>query len=464
MRTVTASYRTLLLRSTSGAAAATIESISSGHSIYQYPAGGAVAHPVRLQSTAPPKPKSSSNANGESSILSSATSYLTALRLRAVSALTTHISDSEREEILGKLNAVDKHGAEVQAQKSIGEAVAEAQAKEAAASEIQWAREREEIEKKAEQAAQERIKHEIALAKAEAATRRKEMEIWKSELEAETAKEVKKEEEQRQEQEHADEEGDFHPILGRPMVDLGYKRIHTVSARALAAVPIWEKQRVYRHDRARTMASDKMKSLDTGLPGIITLHEDSDGQLSILDGQHRVGMMAILQEKKEKVDNSLLDLERILVEVFPNLDPKSRPKHAEDIFVEINKAEPVKLVDLPGVAKGSERKIIDGAADSLRSKYPDMFKPSQRCRAPHLNLDNLRDALFASDVLQRHSIKSNKALLNWMEEKNMEMAARFADQGANGSKTASKNVSKSALAKAEKFQFFLGLDSSWLYQ
>jgi hypothetical protein len=160
----------------------------------------------------------------------------------------------------------------------------------------------------------------------------------------------------------------------------------------------------------------------------------------------------------------LLDLDRILVEVFPNLDPESRPKHAEDIFVEINKAEPVKLVDLPGVAKGSERKIIDGAADSLRNKYPDMFKPSQRCRAPHLNLDNLRDALFASDVLKRHSIKSDKALLNWMEEKNMEMAARFAEQGANGSKTASKNVSKSSLAKAEKFQFFLGLDSSWLYQ
>ena len=462
MWTVTASYRTLLRRSTSGAPAAIVESISSGHSIYQYPAGGPAAHPVRLQSTAPPKlNKSSSNVNDESSILSSATSYLTALRLRAVSALTTSLTDVEREEILGKLNAVDKRGAEVQAQKSIGEAVAEAQAKEAAASKTKWAREREEIEKKAEQAAQERIKHEIALAKAEAATRREEMEIWKSELEAEKEKEVGL---HKEEQKHADEEGDFHPILGRPMVDLGYKRVHTVSARALAAVPIWEKQRVYRHDRARTMASDKMKSLDTGLPGIITLHEDSNGQLSILDGQHRVGMMAILQEKKEKVDNSLLDLDRILVEVFPNLDPESRPKHAEDIFVEINKAEPVKLVDLPGVAKGSERKIIDGAADSLRSKYPDMFKPSQRCRAPHLNLDNLRDALFASDVLKRHSIKSDKALLNWMEEKNMEMAARFADQGANGSKTASKNVSKSALAKAEKFQFFLGLDSSWLYQ
>ena len=443
-------------------------SSSSSSSTHQYPAGAAAAHPVRLQSTASPKPNNSSN-NDDSSILSSATSYLTALRLRAVSALATSLTDVERDEILNKLSAVDKSGAEVQATKTIGEAVAVAMAKEAAASESRWARERAEIEKKAEAAAKERIKHEVAMAKAEAATRRREMERWQNELEAEMehehVKEKAGEEDASIESESTDgEDENAHPILGRPMVDLGYKRVHTVSARALSAVPIWERQRVYRHDRARTMASDKMKSLDTGLPGIITLHEDTDGQLSILDGQHRVGMMAILQDKRDKVEDSLLDLDRILVEVFPNVAPESRPKHAEDIFVEINKAEPVKLVDLPGVATGSERKVIDGAADALRSKYPEMFKPSQRCRAPHLNLDNMRDALFASDVLKRHSIKSDKALLNWMEEKNMEMAARFAEQGANGSKTASKNVSKSALAKAEKFQFFLGLDSSWLYQ
>ena len=413
--------------------------LSSSSNTHQYPAGAAAAHPVRLQSTASPKPNNSIN-NDDSSILSSATSYLTALRLRAVSALATSLTDVERDEILNKLSAVDKSGAEVQATKTIGEAVAK-----------------------------ERITHEVAMAKAEAATRRREMERWQNELEAEMehehVKEKAGEEDASIESESTDgEDENAHPILGIPMVDLGYKRVHTVSARALSAVPIWERQRVYRHDRARTMASDKMKSLDTGLPGIITLHEDTDGQLSILDGQHRVGMMAILQDKRDKVEDSLLDLDRILVEVFPNVAPESRPKHAEDIFVEINKAEPVKLVDLPGVATGSERKVIDGAADALRSKYPEMFKPSQRCRAPHLNLDNMRDALFASDVLKRHSIKSDKALLNWMEEKNMEMAARFAEQGANGSKTASKNVSKSALAKAEKFQFFLGLDSSWLYQ
>ena len=40
-----------------------------------------------------------------------------------------------------------------------------------------------------------------------------------------------------------------------------------------------------------------------------------------------------------------------------------------------------------------------GAASHFHNAFPAMFSPSQKCRAPHLNLDNLRDALFASDVV-----------------------------------------------------------------
>ena len=40
------------------------------------------------------------------------------------------------------------------------------------------------------------------------------------------------------------EEGeDVHPVLGPILVDLGYKQIHITTARALCAVPVWEKQR-----------------------------------------------------------------------------------------------------------------------------------------------------------------------------------------------------------------------------
>ena len=49
------------------------------------------------------------------------------------------------------------------------------------------------------------------------------------------------------------------------------------------------------------MAKDKKKTLWLGIPGVISLMEDDDGRLSILDGQHRVGMMALLEEEQRKI-------------------------------------------------------------------------------------------------------------------------------------------------------------------
>ena len=68
---------------------------------------------------------------------------------------------------------------------------------------------------------------------------------------------------------------DVHPILGQIIMDFGYKRVHVMSTKKLAAIPIWEKQRVYRHDRAKVMAKDKLKSMNLGLPGVVALHEVS---------------------------------------------------------------------------------------------------------------------------------------------------------------------------------------------
>ena len=64
-----------------------------------------------------------------------------------------------------------------------------------------------------------------------------------------------------------------HPILGAVVADMGYKKVYQVSARTLATIPVWKKQRAYRHDRAKVIAADKMKTLHFGLPGILVLHE-----------------------------------------------------------------------------------------------------------------------------------------------------------------------------------------------
>jgi hypothetical protein len=144
-----------------------------------------------------------------------------------------------------------------------------------------------------------------------------------------------------------------------------------MSATTLASLPVYEKQRAYRHDRAQLMAKDKKKTLWMGIPGVISLMEDESGKLAILDGQHRVGMMALLREEQQTVKEgelAQLDLQNILVEVFrerPRDDSVlANEKDLDDkaaIFTEINKAEPIKLLDLPGVATKQTRNIIDHA-------------------------------------------------------------------------------------------------------
>ncbi|KAL7470526.1 hypothetical protein ACHAXS_010779 [Conticribra weissflogii] len=284
-----------------------------------------------------------------------------------------------------------------------------------------------------------------------------------------------------------------HPVLGPQLACLTYKRIHLTSASTLASLPVYEKQRAYRHDRAQNMAKDKKKTLWMGIPGVISLMEEEDGRLSILDGQHRVGMMALLEEEQKKVKSKLndgelgddpdssirelanLDLNKILVEVFPHR-PKGESvmdsmdeKHPEQddkaiIFTEINKAEPIKLLDLPGVANKRTRDIIDHAASHFYNTYSVMFSASQKCRAPHLNLDNLRDALFASDVIKREKIESGAKLVKWMEFKNEELRERFAKIDGEGELDSGRRVNETALKKAKKFDFYLGLESTWLYK
>eukprot|EP00978_Attheya_sp_CCMP212_P001914 scaffold3990_cov54-Attheya_sp.AAC.2 len=435
---------------------------------------------VRFMSSQPRK-KSPPRYN-DAGLLDVATGYLAELRLRAAKVLSSSLSLDERGRLLTSIRAVDEAAAREDTRKSIGEAVAAAVAKEAEKKASKKGNtnavpltgiQEEEIRKQAEAAAMARVQSDLLIQE-----RRLALERWRRELEKE------KEQEQRQQAtkilkegakavidivpekvEESKVEEHAHPILGPAVVDLKYKRVHLVKASALAAIPIWEKQRAYRHERAKVMANDKLKTVNLGLPGIIALHEDKEGKLSILDGQHRVGMMAILQQKAEASDSEsasrvveTLDMERVLVEVFPFTE-HSESSHATDIFTEINKAEPVKLVDMPGVAKGQDRRIINKAASSLQEEYSPMFKPSQRCRPPHLNMDNLRDAIFAADVLDRHTIKSQKALVGWLLEQNEKLCKKYTAKGV----ALPSNVTPKMLEKAIQYNFFLGLESSWLY-
>jgi len=143
-----------------------------------------------------------------------------------------------------------------------------------------------------------------------------------------------------------------HPIFGHLLKDFGFKKVFAMKAGVLAdkkLVKVYEQQRAFRSARAVTIA--EMKTEDRfAVPGVISLAEGTAAvktsgpagatksafseifaaptrSVSILDGQHRVGALAILLEK-----GVIRDTDEVLVEVFPNVcDTK-----ASDLFTEIN--------------------------------------------------------------------------------------------------------------------------------
>jgi hypothetical protein len=157
----------------------------------------------------------------------------------------------------------------------------------------------------------------------------------------------------------------IHPILGPVIADLGYKRVHVVSSGRLGTIPIWEKQRTYQFDRTKRMAIDKSEQMHLGFLGIICLHEDANRKLSIIDGQHRVGMMQQLRADRKNLKKRQIETEaqgdnermwkeqeeyfqNVLVEVYSELSTgdatctaNKGQSYAEQIFLEINKAEPI---------------------------------------------------------------------------------------------------------------------------
>jgi hypothetical protein len=111
---------------------------------------------------------------------------------------------------------------------------------------------------------------------------------------------------------------------------------------------------------------------------------------------------------------------------------------------------------MPGVAKAKDRNVITAAVNKLEEEYPKMFSPSQKCRVPNVNIDNLRNSLFAADIMKRHKLTTTKMLYAWLLEQNKLLEKKYMEseeefEKPNGWKKASEN------------EFYLGLESTWLY-
>ena len=222
---------------------------------------------------------------------------------------------------------------------------------------------------------------------------------------------------------------DSHPVFGQLLADFGHKRLYRGAPNTLwAGTLLWERQRAFRQERANVIATAKAKSRASGWPGAIVVVESghSNGSASmdsadecdvgsaagpigmLIDGQHRLGAAHLLSQRG-KLDGALATM---LVEVYPPMSEQG----VKDLFTEINRAEPVLLIDLPdGGASETDNAIITSAAEQLAARHPEMFKASQNCRPPHLNVDVLRAEMHRAELLSRHRIKSTEELIQWIE-------------------------------------------------
>ncbi len=109
-------------------------------------------------------------------------------------------------------------------------------------------------------------------------------------------------------------------------------------------------------------------------------------------------------------------------------------------------------------------RIINEAGTELAALYPNMFKLSQCCQPPHLNTNNLRDALFMANILKKNgNIESPKDLPQWLEDHNAELGKKYKQVEGSAIRNSKRGVSDVAASKAIETECCIGLESTWLY-
>ena len=93
---------------------------------------------------------------------------------------------------------------------------------------------------------------------------------------------------------------------------------------------------------------------------------------------------------------------------------------------QVNKAEVVKEIDLPDQLAPALKQTIDGACEQLHAAYPQMHKPSERCRPPHLHRDPLRNKLYLTQAV--HKATTPTELYAMIARVNTALAKRPASQ------------------------------------
>ena len=180
-----------------------------------------------------------------------------------------------------------------------------------------------------------------------------------------------------------------------------------------------------------------------GLPDAPTAPALSALPVPPSDARRPRNMVATLADGGMHEDFSLL------VEVYP----VRTDREIKELYLEVNKGESVKEIDLPDALAPTRKAIIDDACARLKSHFGAMFKPSERCRPPHLHLDTLRNKLFHCAAVE-HVVSSDDLYARML---------RANDRLRGHPPTAWPERMQKPLEKALVHGLFLGLDDfEWL--
>lgn len=226
---------------------------------------------------------SSSSSEKDEGFFGMAGGYIKNFRWSAAEEMASKLSEEERRRMSEKTkqeqSETDKEGNKKASlggrnQPSVEELVAEAKAKEAQRVTERYEEEWGKREAEVERAVRKRLESDLELQRRQIA-----FEKWKEDLEREKQRHQAEESNANEDRSStvttssAAEALGEHPILGPVVCDMGHKRVHLSTTERLASLPVWEKQRFFRHERAKSMAKDKAKSLHIGLPGVIGIYE-----------------------------------------------------------------------------------------------------------------------------------------------------------------------------------------------
>jgi hypothetical protein len=191
-----------------------------------YPASIVLTRSLYRSSTRSQSLQLRSKSTKAASFMNTAAETISSLRWRIATSLTESLSPQEQQELLARLKVAEPTPTTTQqpeeephVQKSIAEAVAQARAEEAKAQSAQWEREKDRLKAEFEEAARKRVETELAIQHRKLA-----FEKWQQEVQAANQNNNNNYNSTNVVKATVVTSEEDHPVLGKPILDLGYKR------------------------------------------------------------------------------------------------------------------------------------------------------------------------------------------------------------------------------------------------